>query len=345
MFRMANREHAAKIKKGVKAWNAWRSAHASVKPDLSGIDCIRWGPSYPYYYQDLPDAPFRNANFEDTDFSHAVLRDANLRGANLTRAHLDCADLGLAHLQGAFIASASLRETSFSGARFGGTILSNLDFRNVKGLASVTHDGPSTIGIDTILSSRGQIPEVFLRGCGVPEQFIAYARSLVADAIEFHSCFISYSSQDQDFAERLHADLQNKGVRCWFAPHNIAGGKKIHHQIDEAIRIYDRLLLILSVHSMKSRWVKTEISNARKKETTQGRQVLFPVRLVDYDAIRPWKLFDADAGDDSAAELREYFIPDFSNWKDHDSYNEAVERLVRDLKSKQGAAAQNALFA
>ena len=30
--------------------------------------------------------------------------------------------------------------------------------------------------------------------------------------------------------------------------------------------------------------------------------------------------FDADPGIDSAREIREYFIPDFSNWKDHDSY-------------------------
>ena len=98
--------------------------------------------------------------------------------------------------------------------------------------------------------------------------------------------------------------------------------------------MYDRLLLILSEHSMKSRWVKTEIANARKKELTHGRKVLFPIRLVDFDAIRPWKLFDADAGDDSAAEVREYFIPDFSNWKDHDSYKEAFDHLVRDLQAK-----------
>jgi len=27
--------------------------------------------------------------------------------------------------------------------------------------------------------------------------------------------------------------------------------------------------------------------------------------------------FDADTGKDSAREIREYFIPDFSNWKNH----------------------------
>jgi hypothetical protein len=47
-----------------------------------------------------------------------------------------------------------------------------------------------------------------------------------------------------------------------------------------------------------------------------------------------WKAFDADSGKDSAREIREYFIPDFSNWKDHDSYQQAFQRLLRDLKAE-----------
>ena len=43
--------------------------------------------------------------------------------------------------------------------------------------------------------------------------------------------------------------------------------------------------------------------------------------------------FDADIGIDSVREIREYFIPDFSNWKDHDSYQTAFRRLVKDLKA------------
>jgi hypothetical protein len=109
---------------------------------------------------------------------------------------------------------------------------------------------------------------------------------------------------------------RTRGVRCWFAPHDIKGGKKIHEQIDEAIRIYDRLLLILSEASMESEWVKTEIANARQKEVNQKRQVLFPISLVPYASVRQWKCFDADTGKDSAREIREYFIPDFSNWRD-----------------------------
>jgi TIR domain len=64
------------------------------------------------------------------------------------------------------------------------------------------------------------------------------------------SCFTSYSTQDQPFADRLYLDLQSRGIRCWFAPHDIQGGRKIYEQIDEAIRVYDKLLLILSESSM-----------------------------------------------------------------------------------------------
>jgi hypothetical protein len=46
----------------------------------------------------------------------------------------------------------------------------------------------------------------------VPDEFIAYIGSMVGRPIEFYS-FISYSTHDQEFAERLHADLQAKGVR------------------------------------------------------------------------------------------------------------------------------------
>lgn len=141
-----------------------------------------------------------------------------------------------------------------------------------------------------------------------------------AGRLPFYSCFISYSSKDQAFADRLYADLQNKGVRCWFAPHDIQGGKKLNEQIDEAIRVHDKLLLILSPNSIHSKWVKTEIAKARKRETQEKKRVLFPLALIPYDALRDWEYFDADIGKDSAREIREYFIPDFSNWASHEAY-------------------------
>ena len=44
------------------------------------------------------------------------------------------------------------------------------------------------------------------------------------------------------------------------------------------------------------------------------------MRLVDMETLRDWECFDADSGKDLAVELREYFIPDFSHWKEHDLF-------------------------
>jgi hypothetical protein len=63
----------------------------------------------------------------------------------------------------------------------------------------------------------------------------------------------SYSFKDQEFAKRLHADLQD---RCCFAPHDLKTGKKILYSVDAAIRLRDRVLLILSKHSINSDWVE-----------------------------------------------------------------------------------------
>jgi hypothetical protein len=173
----------------------------------------------------------------------------------------------------------------------------------------------------------------------VPDNLIDYKGSLVSKPIEFYSCFISYSTKDQPFADRLHADLQAKGVRCWFAPHKVSRGIKLYEQIDEAIRLYGQLLLILSEHSMESEWVKAEIAKARSREVREKRRMLFPVGLVDFSSIRDWECFDANTGKDSAREIRGYFIPDFSRWKEHDCYEKAFDRLLRDLKTENMAPA------
>ena len=117
----------------------------------------------------------------------------------------------------------------------------------VTGLESITHSGPSTLGIDTLFRSMSAMPDSFLRGCGVPESLIANRFSLIRamEPIQFYSCFISYSTKDEDFAKRLHSKMRDHGLRVWFALEDVQGGKKLHEQIDEAIRVYDKLLLVL----------------------------------------------------------------------------------------------------
>ena len=94
---------------------------------------------------------------------------------------------------------------------------------------------------------------------------------------------------------------------------------------------------MLSEASPQSEWVMTELRKVRKAERQSGKRKLFPVRLVDMETLRDWECFDADGGMDLATELREYFIPDFSHWKDHDAFEAAFARLLKDLRAEEAA--------
>jgi uncharacterized protein YjbI with pentapeptide repeats len=359
---------AVVLKDGSKVWNSWREKNPDVVPSLKGLETICWNYttlrrvnlssacleealldrtdfSRAFFYRaNLHRAALRNANlslacFRRADLSQADLRNSNLRDADLTEADLSEANLSEADLRGANLTGAQFHRTdlfkaNLRDAELQGTFLTGVDLSEAKGLSRVRHHGPSIIAVDTLYASKARVPVVFLRGCGVPDSLITLVRSQARRSVEFHSCFISYSTRDEEFAKRLHSDLQKTGVRCWFAPHDVRAGKKLHEQIDEAIRTYDRLLLILSEQSMHSEWVKTEILHARQKELNERRQVLFPISLVPFKKIGEWRCFDADTGKDSARAVREYFIPDFSNWQDRDSYRAGLERLARDLKAK-----------
>ena len=135
----------------------------------------------------------------------------------------------------------------------------------------------------------------------------------------------SFPDRDQDFAERLYADLQNQGVRCWFAPEDLKIGEKFWHRIDESIRLYDKLLVVLSEYSVTSVWVENEVMAALEKEHQQQKLVLFPIKLDEavMQTSLPW-----------AANIRRTrHMGDFTNWKNHGDYQKGLNRLLRDLKA------------
>lgn len=333
---MTNEEHLKILKQGVEVWNKWREENPAVRPNLLNADLVGARLSGAHLHKaDLRGANLRGALLQRTGLGGADLYTANLHGADLSGANLREAILRSANLK-----EAQIDEADLSEAYVGFTIFANVDLSTVRGMETIKHHGPSTIGIDTIYRSKGTIPAEFLRGAGVPDNFIEYMSSLVGTAFEFYSCFISYSGKDQEFAARIHADLQDNGVRCWFAPQHVQAGKKLYEQIDSAIRLHERLLLILSPESINSEWVKTEIAKARVREIKENKRVLFPVRLnISFEELQEWECFDADRGKDSAREIREYYIPDFTKWKDHDQYQEEFKKLLRDLKKGDASAA------
>jgi TIR domain/Pentapeptide repeats (8 copies) len=323
---MANKEHLARLQQGLDAWLLWRKDYPDIVPDLRGAHLSEAR----FRGIDLRKVNLSRADLHGADLFEAILRGTDLRGANLAGTDLRGADLRGADLRGAdlreaILSQAYLHWAHLAGARIAWTIFGDTDLSTTSGLKTVRHIGPSTIGIDTVYRSQGNIPEVFLRGAGIPDDFIIYIKSLVGQPFQYYSCFISYSSNDEALAQRLHADLQHKGVRCWFAPEDLKIGDEIRSRIDESIQVYDRLLLILSEHSVKSRWVQKEVETAFEKERKENRIVLFPIR-IDEAVMRSTVGWAADI-------RRQRHIGDFRQWKDHDAYQQAFVRLLRDLKA------------
>jgi len=159
-----------------------------------------------------------------------------------------------------------------------------------------------------------------------------------AETNRFCSCFVSYSHFDEEFVERLVSRLRGAGVRVWYAPEDLVPGTKLDEAITTAIRTFDKLLVVLSVNSMNSQWVKSEIRKARRREVAEKRRILFPITIVSFDEVRMWQLFDADLGDDLAAELRQYFIPDLANWRHEASFEIQFAKILKGLHTETAAA-------
>ena len=121
---------------------------------------------------------------------------------NLAEANLSVANLSGAILIYTVFRNAIVSEADFGSAVLVGTVFADYDLSGAINLDNVSHEGPSTIGIDTIYRSGGAISEEFLRGAGVPEEFIRGLPRLIGE-IQYHSCFIGYGEPNREFAERL----------------------------------------------------------------------------------------------------------------------------------------------
>jgi uncharacterized protein YjbI with pentapeptide repeats len=358
---MANPEHLAKLKEGVKAWNQWREENPDVIPnlrmsDLSDMDLFEVNLESADLCETnleradlglalLESANFVLANLANANLESAFLGQASFRSANLELANLQAADLELSNFESANLKSANLsfsyiNYTNFSfanllkanleGAHISLTKFIGLDLSETRGLDALKSFGISSLDHQTLMRSKN-LPEKFLQDCGLPQQFIDNLPSLLSslNPIQFYSCFISYSSKDEEFAKRLHADLREEGIRCWFAPEDMKIGDKIRKHIDETIRIHDKLLLILSEESVNSAWVEKEVESAFEQETIRKKRdgfdqtVLFPIQL-DKAVMEIQDGWPADI-------RRTRHIGDFTDWKNHDSYQAAFDRLLRDL--------------
>ena len=364
---MANPDHLRRLKEGVATWNKWREEASRIVPDLSGATLSAAQMSGANLSNaNLKHANLRRAglivsNLAGADLAGADLFDAKLNHADLSRAGLSRADLSAANLSGAKLFAADLSGANLSGADLSGTDLvgANLRDANVynttfakacldhttftftslksaKGLEACDHLGPSALDYHTLMIS-GPLPDVFLRGCGLPDEFIRYLPGFWNQPNAFYSCFISYSITDKPFAQRLHDALQRSGIRCWLDEHQILAGDQSHRSVDEGIRLWDKVLLCCSKDSLTSWWVDKEVEKALLKEEKiskgRGKEVLaiIPLNLDGHMFWPGWQGWNQQ-------HLTTRMAPDFTGWeKDDAKFEEQLEAVINALRADTGA--------
>ena len=364
---MASAEHVSRLRTGVDSWNAWRSEHDGVRPDLREADLRKAD----LRGADLHGVDLTGANLTKARLGQANLTQASLAGANLMRAilrkatirctDLRAADLGMADLREADVSGADLRganiraakfvraslrnarlaradllganlsRADLAGAQLSETLLADVNLRDAAGLEACVHRGPSVVDHRTLTRS-GSLPLQFLRGCGLPDEVIRVLPTVLGAATRYRSCFISYASADEEFAGRLHTDLQRRGIRCWFAPHDMRIGDKVLDAVDDAIVRTDRVVLILSQAAIASGWVEDEVTRAFAEERRRSETLLLPVRIDDavLSATTAW-----------ATKLRDgRNIGDFTGYPEPACYRRTLERLVLALTIDAEAVVQ-----
>lgn len=312
---MADQSHLKKLNEGVTAWNKWREECPAIFPDLRKA---------PLHGKTLTGIDFRRTNLDEADLSNANLCSASLDFTSLCQTNLSGAVLRNASLYRTNFKETFLQRTNFDKASLLETAFLNVDLSETINLETTVHLGPSTIGIDTIQRSRGNIPKAFLIEAGVSEQLHSHIRSLGRAPFDYYTCFISYSNQDQHFVEILCQDLRKAGVLCWYALESLKTGDKFPAEITEAVQSREKLLVVLSKSSLKSDWVRKEVNLARQKEGNGKREVLLPIRLdgAIMNSTIDW----------AVAVRKRRHITSFENWQHPPHYQKMLRDLLNDLR-------------
>jgi len=101
--------------------------------------------------------------------------------------------------------------------------------------------------------------------------------------------FISHSSRDRVFVERIVTVLRRHGIACWYAPNNILGAEQWQDEIGRALRQCNWFLLVLSKNALKSKWVKRELAYALEDDRYDERILLIVKTPGNYNDLS-WTL-------------------------------------------------------
>jgi len=101
--------------------------------------------------------------------------------------------------------------------------------------------------------------------------------------------FLSHSSQDREFVDRIVTVLRTQGVPVWYSQTNILGAQQWHDEIGRALTRCDWFAVLLSLNSLTSLWVKRELNFALQQARYENRILPLVLQPGDYSPLS-WTL-------------------------------------------------------
>ncbi len=285
------------------------------------------------------------ANFFMADLKSADLSRATLISANFFNANLTLANFRWASLHGVNFTRAILIRANFEDALLKSTIFSENDLSRASNLDKSVSLGASTIDQQTLIRSKN-LSDKFLRDCGFSDSFIKSIPTLLGtlELAQKHTCFISHSEKDVVLAQKIHDDLQEKGLRCWLNPKNDKERNWYESTCDKSVRDNEKFLVLISEDSIKSKWLRQEVENALKREKRMKLELQGELKdqcKYNFDDFQKPKLLFPMFIDEQGKEAFESWIKeldlegeliDFRDWGKQEIYQKSLAGLVQELQ-------------
>jgi hypothetical protein len=93
--------------------------------------------------------------------------------------------------------------------------------------------------------------------------------------------FLSHSLHDKPIIRQLASDLTAEGITVWLDEQRILVGDSITEKIGQGLAESDYFLIALSESSVKSEWVKKELSAALLAEVERRKVTVLPIKLSE----------------------------------------------------------------
>jgi TIR domain len=101
--------------------------------------------------------------------------------------------------------------------------------------------------------------------------------------------FLSHAHQDHSLTLRLARTLKGHGLRSWYSERHIPGAKQWLDEIGAALDRCDWFVVLLTPSSVRSKWVKRELTYALDQDRFEDRIVPLLVEPCEYTKLA-WPL-------------------------------------------------------